>query len=78
MLGYLQLIIAKGLAIVDGLMENWTTTPEEIAQGTCGVTVVNVELNACGTELTDGLFELIHRGVALLNGMVAALGAGSY
>ncbi len=75
-MGFLQSIIAKGLAIVDDLMSEWATAT--LVPGTsdvCVYNMVDVELTDCGTQLTDGLAELVHRGVDLLNGLIAALGA---
>ena len=74
---YLVSIIAKVLAIVDGVMAPWTTTPTVI-DSACGIGRINVALSGCGTDLVDGLAKLVVGGVALLANIVQALGAGSY
>jgi hypothetical protein len=77
MLSYLQLIIAKGLALVDGIMENWTTAPAAI-DSACGIGQINVALNTCGTDFANSIAKLAVGGVALLQGVIQALSAGSY
>ena len=81
MLSYLQLIIAKGLALVDGILENFTSVPAVVTgtgTGACAIGGINVVLNGCGTQLANDLATLMVQGVALLQGMITALGAGSF
>jgi hypothetical protein len=71
---YLLNIIARGLAIVDGIMASWTTTPAFVG-GNCGTGAVNVTLTACGSDLVAGIEKLVNQAVPLLNALVGALGA---
>jgi hypothetical protein len=78
-ISYLQQIIAKGLALVDAILKNfaddatWATGGP--TTGACATSALNVELNTCGITLADNVASLAVNGVALLQGMIAALGA---
>jgi hypothetical protein len=77
-ISFLQGIIAKGLALVDAMLSNFTETPTwavGTGTGACAVQAINVQLNACGDSLADSLAALTVNGVSLLQGMIAALGA---
>ena len=69
-MAYLLSIIARGLALVDGMLGGWTTTPTLIP-GNCSTSTVSVNLSPCGEELvrqlaTHELMELAHKLMEVL------------
>lgn len=73
-MAYILSIIARSLALVDGIMSSWTTTPTALS-GACGTGAINVSLNTCGQSLAAGIEQLVNQAVPLLNNVIQALGA---
>jgi hypothetical protein len=78
MMSFVQTILARILALTDAVLAVYTNTPTEIAGSGCASGAINVSLNDCGTALVAELQGLTFGGVAFLNGILAALGAGNY
>lgn len=68
-------IIAKGLAIVDALLDFWVdTTGTTTVAGVCGnVQVQVVDLNTCGLELVGALGPIISIVLAALPDLLGGL-----
>jgi hypothetical protein len=79
-MAYFTAILARVLAIADGVLAVFTSDPVQInAQGGCSnLSIINVCLNDCGDALVSELTEMMFGGVSFLNGVLTALGAGCY
>ena len=78
-MSYFSTIVARCLAITDKVLAIWTTTPVHLTTGgACTSGSINVAVNACGDTLVAQLQQMVFGGVSFLNGLLTALGAGSY
>ena len=70
-------VIAKGLAFVDALLNNFATVTGSTTlagAGACAnLTIVNVEITACGTSVANALAGLAEIGLVALNYLLAGV-----
>jgi len=77
-MAYIVAIIAKVLAITDGVLEIFTTTPALVGNGTCATGGINVTLSTCGDTLVANLGAVIGTGAQFLANILQAFGAGKF
>ena len=72
----LSSIIAKSIALVDGVLGFWTT-PVTYTNTACGMPVLHVGLNDCGVAFSSAIAQLVQQSAVMLGGIMAGLGATS-
>ena len=77
-MAYFNGILARILALTDAVLAVYTTAPVAIPGSACSSGAINVCVNACGADLVTELQGLTFGGIAFLNGLLQALGAGCY
>lgn len=72
---YLQSIIVKFLAVLDGTLGHWATEPTFVQAG--GHSRLCCSLTDAGCDFCGSLAAMVTYGVDMFNGLFVALGAGS-
>lgn len=71
---HLTSIIAKALALTDGLLGTWATA-YMVKEGECNRYVVHASLNECGRDFAASLSGLVTSTVEFCNSLLVGLGA---
>ncbi len=74
---YLTGIIAKLLALADGVVSYWTTEPK-VLHDECGPSKIQVSLNECGEAFAESIRNMTVSTVEFINSIMSAMGAGNY
>lgn len=73
----LSSIIARSMALLDGVLGFWTTPVTVTGNTACGMPVLHVGLNSCGVAFTAAIAQLVQQSTVMLSGIMAGLSARS-
>jgi hypothetical protein len=73
----LSSIIARSMALLDGVLGFWTTPVTVMGNTACGMPILHVGLNPCGVAFTAAIAQLVQQSTVMLSGIMAGLSARS-